>query len=564
MVDNKIDIRLNAIDNTKRAFDDLNKNLKETNNTTQKVSTSFLTLKNAVLAFATGATLKAIINTTASFENLRTTLRFVTGSIESGNNAFQLLQNLSLRSKFSVEQLSDAFVALYSSGINPTEELLTTFINTASVFGNEIDTLNDLTRLFAKGTQGGLGLQSLNQLASKGIPVFDILEKKLGVTRDTLTKFAETADGSQKILDALQQGLAETFAGANEARVNNLSTAISSLGREFLNAFETLSGGGGFNKALVDLINSIKELLQTLNPLIKGLGKVFSFITDSLTGAFQFLNDTIKDTISLYNKLVDFLGLDKTVKIDITRGQLEQGAIAPPVSRKPDTSFFGLLNKELKEAQLTFKTIEETLAKGVIEGIKGVSRGIAEAIVLGKSLNQSFRELAQKILIQVIERLIEEQLIKLSLFALDKLRKALEEDKTREIQKQNNLLLTQLGYQSTLASLNASGSSGGGNGFGLGDLISIGSSIFGGFAEGGAVKGGQPITVGERGRELFVPSTDGTIVPNQDLGVNGNSYNFTIVATDVKGVKELLLNNRSTIVNIMNQALNAKGKSSLV
>lgn len=564
MVDNKIDIRLNAIDNTKRAFDDLNKNLKETNNTTQKVSTSFLTLKNAVLAFATGATLKAIINTTASFENLRTTLRFVTGSIESGNNAFQLLQNLSLRSKFSVEQLSDAFVALYSSGINPTEELLTTFINTASVFGNEIDTLNDLTRLFAKGTQGGLGLQAINNLAGKGIPVFDILEKKLGVTRDTLTKFAETADGSQKILDALQQGLAETFAGANEARVNNLSTAISSLGREFLNAFETLSGGGGFNKALVDLINSIKELLQTLNPLIKGLGKVFSFITDSLTGAFQFLNDTIKDTISLYNKLVDFLGLDKTVKIDITRGQLEQGAIAPPVSRKPDTSFFGLLNKELKEAQLTFKTIEETLAKGVIEGIKGVSRGIAEAIVLGKSLNQSFRELAQKILIQVIERLIEEQLIKLSLFALDKLRKALEEDKTREIQKQNNLLLTQLGYQSTLASLNASGSSGGGNGFGLGDLISIGSSIFGGFAEGGAVKGGQPITVGERGRELFVPSTDGTIVPNQDLGVNGNSYNFTIVATDVKGVKELLLNNRSTIVNIMNQALNAKGKSSLV
>ena len=564
MVDNKIDIRLNAIDNTKRAFDDLNKNLKETNNTTQKVSTSFLTLKNAVLAFATGATLKAIINTTASFENLRTTLRFVTGSIESGNNAFQLLQNLSLRSKFSVEQLSDAFVALYSSGINPTEELLSTFINTASVFGNEIDTLNDLTRLFAKGTQGGLGLQSLNQLASKGIPVFDILEKKLGVTRDTLTKFAETADGSQKILDALQQGLSETFAGANEARVNNLSTAISSLGREFLNAFETLSGGGGFNKALIDLINSVKELLQTLNPLIKALGKVFSFITDSLTGAFQFLNDTIKDTISLYNKLVDFLGLDKTVKIDITRGQLEQGAITPPASRKPDTSFFGLLNKELREAQLTFKTIEETLAKGVVEGIKGVSRGIAEAIVLGKSLNQSFRELAQKILVQVIERLIEEQLIKLSLFALDKLRKALEEDKTREIQKQNNLLLTQLGYQSTLASLNASGSSGGGNGFGLGDLISIGSSIFGGFAEGGAVKGGQPITVGERGRELFVPSTDGTIVPNQDLGVNGNSYNFTIVATDVKGVKELLLNNRSTIVNIMNQALNAKGKSSLV
>jgi hypothetical protein len=567
MADQQLNIKLNAIDNTKRAFEDLNKNLKETNNTTQKVSTSFFTLKNAVLAFATGATLKAIINTTASFENLRTTLKFVTGSIESGNNAFVLLQNLSLKSKFSVEQLSDAFVALYSSGINPTEELLTTFINTASIFGNEIDTLNDLTRLFAKGTQGGLGLQAINQLAAKGIPVFDILEKKLGITRDSLAKFAETADGSQRILEALQQGLSETFAGANEARVNNLSTAISSLGREFLRAFETLSSGGGFNKALVDLINSFKDLLATLNPVIKGIGKLFSFIAESLTAAFLFLNDTIKDTISLYNKLVDFLGLEKTVKIEINRGQLEQGAITPPVSRKPDTSFFGLLNKELREALLTFKTIEETLSKGVIEGIKGVSRGIAESIVLGKSLNQSFRELAQKILVQVIERLIEEQLIKLSIFALDKIRKALEEDKTREMQKQNSLLQSQLVLENGIAGARAAQSSyggggGGGGGLDLGTIFNIGSSIFG-FAEGGAVSGGQPITVGERGRELFIPSTDGTIVPNQDLNA-GNNYNFTIVATDVRGVKELLLNNRSTIVNIMNQALNAKGKSSLV
>ena len=61
-----------------------------------------------------------------------------------------------------------------------------------------------------------------------------------------------------------------------------------------------------------------------------------------------------------------------------------------------------------------------------------------------------------------------------------------------------------------------------------------------------------------------MPNTSGTIIPNQDLVTGANSYNFTIVATDVRGVKELLLNNRSTIVNIMNQALNAKGKSSLV
>ena len=101
-----------------------------------------------------------------------------------------------------------------------------------------------------------------------------------------------------------------------------------------------------------------------------------------------------------------------------------------------------------------------------------------------------------------------------------------------------------------------------GGGSAEGQIISAIVSSF--FAEGGAINAGQPAVVGERGRELFIPSTSVTIVPNQDLGVGGNNYNFTIVATDVRGVKDLLLNNRSTIVNIMNQALNAKGKSSLV
>jgi hypothetical protein len=105
---------------------------------------------------------------------------------------------------------------------------------------------------------------------------------------------------------------------------------------------------------------------------------------------------------------------------------------------------------------------------------------------------------------------------------------------------------------------------GGGGGFDLGSIFS--SFDFGSFfmAEGGAVNAGTPYTVGERGREVFIPSSDGNIIPNQDLQSKANSFNFTIVATDVKGVKELLLDNRATIVNIMNQALNSKGKPSLI
>ena len=53
------------------------------------------------------------------------------------------------------------------------------------------------------------------------------------------------------------------------------------------------------------------------------------------------------------------------------------------------------------------------------------------------------------------------------------------------------------------------------------------SSAFGGFrAEGGSVSAGKSYVVGERGAEMFVPSSNGTIVPNGGMG--GSNINITV------------------------------------
>ena len=52
-------------------------------------------------------------------------------------------------------------------------------------------------------------------------------------------------------------------------------------------------------------------------------------------------------------------------------------------------------------------------------------------------------------------------------------------------------------------------------------------SAFGGFrANGGSVSAGTPYVVGERGAELFVPNSSGTIVPNGAMG--GSNINITV------------------------------------
>jgi hypothetical protein len=81
---------------------------------------------------------------------------------------------------------------------------------------------------------------------------------------------------------------------------------------------------------------------------------------------------------------------------------------------------------------------------------------------------------------------------------------------------------------------------------GIGGVI---DSVFGGFrANGGSVSAGTPYIVGEKGAELFVPNSSGTIVPNNAMG-GGTTINLTVNgAIDAEGTARTIIDvlNRST------------------
>jgi hypothetical protein len=87
-----------------------------------------------------------------------------------------------------------------------------------------------------------------------------------------------------------------------------------------------------------------------------------------------------------------------------------------------------------------------------------------------------------------------------------------------------------------------------------------------GFEKGGRPPVGRPSIVGEKGAELFVPDQAGTIVPNDKLGMGSQpvTVNFNISTVDAKGFNELLVNSRGTIVNLINSAVNEKGKMAII
>ena len=102
----------------------------------------------------------------------------------------------------------------------------------------------------------------------------------------------------------------------------------------------------------------------------------------------------------------------------------------------------------------------------------------------------------------------------------------------------------------------------------VGGAIAFGTSLLNrikSFEKGGRPPVGQPSIVGEKGAELFVPDQAGTIVPNDQIGMGKQvTVNFNINTVDARGFNELLVNSRGTIVNLINSAMNEKGKMAIV
>ena len=84
----------------------------------------------AALGVAFGA--KELVQTAARFEDLRTTLGFLFGDVETGAKAFEQIKKFATESIFTVEDLTNSVVKLKAAGLTPTIEQLSLFADVSS------------------------------------------------------------------------------------------------------------------------------------------------------------------------------------------------------------------------------------------------------------------------------------------------------------------------------------------------------------------------------------------------------------------------------------------------
>ena len=303
-----------------------------------------------------------------------------------------------------------------------------------------------------------------------------------------------------------------------------------------------------FNQKILDTRKSLKLVSKEGFEKIKKQNEDILAIAEKLKKPINDLKNEVQETDdglgSMTKELRKFLDTLEA-KALISKKQVEE-LLNKLKGSTEETKNLGVELEKVAEGVLeTLKkdveSINETIAKGIVGGIKSFSRGVAESIVLGKDLENTMKQIGQRILIEVLATFIQ--------FIIQQ--KILNKFKKDELNTNKNIessLKRQIALQAILMAM------GGGGGGGL---------PF--FHKGGAVSKGKPIIVGERGPELFVPNATGQITQSaRGTGGGPVNVNFNITTVDARSFDQLLVQRRGTISRIINESVNERGREALI
>lgn len=401
MANAKIEIEIKALDKASKVLDGmktslgplnkkvgkLDKQFDKVEKSITKTSGSFSKMKGllagAITVGGLGVFTKNVVEASSRAEDLKTTLSTVTGSAEEGDKAFKFINDFATKTPFNIEDLTQTFIKLKAAGIEPTEKLLTSFGDMASVTTDRMGSLAAITDLFSRTTAGGLGLEDLNRLADRGIPVFDIFQEKLGLSRLEISEFGKTAEGAATLKDALLEGLDESFGGGMEKASKNLSVSLSNLKIAGNNALIAVGEGGlsdAINKAAVSMSEFLVENEDLAIMLGEKLGQAVTLVMDGII----LLMDNMDKAAPIFELIgsiwTNILSPALSVAFDIIVKVAEAlGPIVDTIGPAASTVFEGLGNVMTEIVVPAMEKIIDTIAV-VVDKIKGMIDWISDGL----------------------------------------------------------------------------------------------------------------------------------------------------------------------------------------
>lgn len=196
-----------------------------------------------------------VVSVQREFDVLNSSLKTVTGSSAAAEKEMQWLKDFAKSTPFGLAQATQGFVKMKALGLDPTRAALTSFGNTASAMGKDLDQMIEAVADASTGE-----FERLKEFGIKASKEKD----QVSLTFQGVTKTIKNS--SAEITKYLEDIGNSSFGGAMEERAKTLDGTIAALGDTWDELFRTISSNdvGGLIFDAVTLANGAIEDATTI------------------------------------------------------------------------------------------------------------------------------------------------------------------------------------------------------------------------------------------------------------------------------------------------------------
>lgn len=451
-------------------------------------------------------------------------------------------------------------IALFDSA-GQARDIEDVMLDVSDAMANTEDASELVRQSFKFFDSEGVALVALMKNGSEAMQEFFTDAENLGavLSTDAAKGVADFADEFTRVKTAIR-GVMDQFTAGLAPILEQVSTDFAQFVIDLNGDIKEL----GF-KSLGDYL--AQEFLEILKTTIKVFG-VFSNAVISIINTIS----NFAASFGMIDPIISEENQKRIEELQRARDALEESIGQRPGKTPGEIKFFALIDKEIEKLQ-KFEPITPFDTEGTIAYLENLQENIKKAVDDSTTTVTTTTEENVSMFVrsatQALENFKKDTIEGLMVKGFENAFKSAEDALLNFVQT-GKLNFKDL-VQSMLADLARvrireflTG----------GDKEGVGFNLFGKIgdlfrADGGAVRGGQPYIVGERGAELFVPNTSGQIITNQNTQSMMQqqqpvNVNFSIQATDATGIDELLASRKNQIVAMINQAMNQKGKVGLI
>ena len=222
-------------------------------------------------------TFSAIFQANKTFEQLSGSLKTVTGSTQAAQEAFALIEKFAINTPYQLNEIVEAFIQLKALGLDPSEEALTSYGNTASAFSKN---MIDFVGAVAAATVG-----EFERLKTFGIKARDLTDEVSFTFAGVTTIVKKNAADIEKYLRSLGD---VNFAGAMDEQMKTMNGVLSNIEDSFEKIYRQI-GQSGLNEALKSTFTQFNELVERGEGAADTIGKTLATAVNIASDAFFLL-----------------------------------------------------------------------------------------------------------------------------------------------------------------------------------------------------------------------------------------------------------------------------------